>query len=121
MACGDIDRAFGDQQKLKSRTVQQHEEIVAPLRDIDGYFAQLSSVMEVDVMPGDLDPSNYTWPQQPFNRCLFPSASRYASFHCVTNPHARTVGDTLYVALVGSAGDHLADAARAYCCIVALL
>lgn len=57
-----------------------------PLRELDVLLTQLASAVPVDILPGEQDPSNFTLPQQPFHRCLFPSASTYSTFSSTTNP-----------------------------------
>ena len=42
-------------------------------------------------MAGDQDPVNYTLPQQPLHRCMFPQAGGYSTLYSVTNPYHFTV------------------------------
>lgn len=48
-------------------------------------------------MSGEYDPCNYTLPQQPLHKCMFPQASRYPTFKTVTNPYDCTLGDVRFV------------------------
>ena len=48
--------------------------------------------MEVVLMPGEYDPANFTLPQQPLHRCMFPQTSRYPTLKLATNPQDCTVG-----------------------------
>jgi hypothetical protein len=75
------------------RTVSggEQEAAVAPLREADVALAALAAVAPVDVMAGDGEPSNASLPQQPLHPVLFPAATRYSSFRCVTVRRARTV------------------------------
>ncbi|KAK7002589.1 DNA polymerase delta subunit 2, partial [Biomphalaria glabrata] len=50
------------------------------------------SSVDVTIMPGEFDPSNYTLPQQPFHPCMLPQSSRYNTLHSTTNPCNITVG-----------------------------
>jgi len=56
----------------------------------------LKASVEVDVMPGEHDPANYTLPQQPLHRCMFPLALRYPTMHCVTNPYECSLDGVRY-------------------------
>ena len=47
--------------------------------------------MEVDVMPGEFDPANFTLPQQPLHSCMFPQSMVYPTLNCVSNPYCCTV------------------------------
>ena len=53
--------------------------------------------MPVDIMPGEFDPCNYVWPQQPLHSCMFPQAGVYSTFQNVTNPYDAVVGGVRYV------------------------
>lgn len=68
-------------------------EVAQPLKELDLLLTQLAAAVPVDILPGDQDPSNFTLPQQPFHRCLFPSASTYSTFKATTNPTWLEVGD----------------------------
>lgn len=48
-------------------------------------------------MPGERDPSNFTLPQQPLNKCLVPRASKLPTLATVPNPHRFQIGDVQYV------------------------
>lgn len=59
-------------------------------------LAELAATVEVDLMPGENDPTNFTMPQQPFNPCLIPIAKKYSTLSCVTNPHAVQINHVKY-------------------------
>ena len=44
------------------------ERIALPLKQLDHLLAQLATSVDVDLMPGETDPTNASHPQQPFNR-----------------------------------------------------
>lgn len=54
--------------------------------------------MEVDLMCGDSDPANFTLPQQPLHRCMFPQAMMYPTMQSVSNPYECTVDGFRYSA-----------------------
>ncbi|KAL3875497.1 hypothetical protein ACJMK2_033443 [Sinanodonta woodiana] len=59
---------------------------VEAMKSLDDIIAQLAACMDVILMPGEYDPSNFTLPQQPLHRCMFPKGSRYLTLNCVANP-----------------------------------
>lgn len=91
----------------------------APLRETDAFLTSLCSSVCVDIMPGENDPANYTWPQQPMHNGLFPTARmfshndagahKYASLRTVTNPYDASIAG---VNVCGSSGQAVADIAR---------
>ncbi|XP_033095506.1 DNA polymerase delta subunit 2-like [Anneissia japonica] len=64
----------------------------AAVKNLDDILAQLVSSIPVDVMPGEQDPANFTLPQQPLHRCMFPRAKVYSSLNLVTNPYEASIG-----------------------------
>ncbi|CAL4068509.1 unnamed protein product, partial [Meganyctiphanes norvegica] len=82
---------------------------VKMVQELDDFLMQISSVCQVDLMPGEYDPANHILPQQPLHRCLFPKASIYSSLHNVANPYECEVGGRV---LVGSAGQNVRDVLR---------
>jgi len=76
------------------------------LGDVDTWVASLCGSMDVDIMPGASDPSNYFLPQQPFHRCLFPFSSSLSSYHAVSNPYSVEVDG---VHIQGSSGQNVSD------------
>jgi len=76
------------------------------LGDVDTWLSSLCGSMEVDIMPGNSDPSNYFLPQQPFHRCLFPLSSSLSSYHAATNPLSVEVDGVL---IQGSSGQNVSD------------
>lgn len=66
----------------------QEKQLAQPptIQSADLFLTKLCSAMNVYLLPGSHDPSNYTLPQQPFQRFMFPSASTYQNLHLLTNP-----------------------------------
>jgi DNA polymerase delta subunit 2 len=60
-------------------------------------LSNIKSSVDVDLMPGEFDPANYTLPQQPLHKCMFPQASRYPTFQTVTNPYDFIVEGVRYL------------------------
>lgn len=76
------------------------------LMQLDDVLLQLCSCVEVDLMPGEFDPTTFMMPQQPLHHCMFPRASQFESLHCVTNPFEFSVDG---VNILGSSGQPVHD------------
>jgi len=108
--------SFPEQQKKAGKGIlrkqlkdRQHEseekrEYINLLRDLDIDLAHLASSIDVDVMPGESDPSNFTLPHQPLNSCLFPLSSKFSTFHRVSAPHMCTADQTV---ILGTSGEEI--------------
>ncbi|PNF27792.1 DNA polymerase delta subunit 2 [Cryptotermes secundus] len=78
---------------------------------LDDFLVQLASSIDVDIMPGEFDPSNHMMPQQPLHYCMFPQASMYQTLHGVPNPYECEIGERR---ILGTSGQPIDDIAR-YC------
>lgn len=54
---------------------------------LDDFLSQLAAGVDVDLMPGEFDPSSFALPQQPFHHCMLPQSAPLSTLHCVTNPY----------------------------------
>ncbi|CAN8007826.1 unnamed protein product, partial [Ixodes pacificus] len=66
--------------------------------------------VQVDVMPGEADPSGALLPQQPLHQCLFPEASQRGTLRCVTNPYQFDLDKGIRV--LGTSGQTVSDVRR---------
>ena len=82
---------------------------LTPIKKLDEILYQLATSIPVDLMPGDMDPSSTTLPQQPFNRGLFPYTKSFDSFSTVTNPYGFSIDGTSFL---GSCGQNIDDVYR---------
>lgn len=57
------------------------------MQSADAFLAALADSVEVDIMPGDKDPSNAYLPQQPLHPVLLRATSRKPTVRLVTNPY----------------------------------
>lgn len=71
------------------------------INEADLYFAEIASLIPVDVMPGPRDPTNFCLPQQPLHSGLFPEAKRFANLTAHTNPYKLKLGDTVIIVTSG--------------------
>ncbi|KFP84172.1 DNA polymerase delta subunit 2, partial [Acanthisitta chloris] len=92
--------------KAKYLTKKTQAASVEAVKMLDEILLQLCSSVDVDVMPGEFDPTNYTLPQQPLHRCMLPLASAYSTLHLVTNPYQ---ADLDGVRFLGTSGQNISD------------
>ncbi|XP_016105034.1 DNA polymerase delta subunit 2-like [Sinocyclocheilus grahami] len=69
-------------------------------------FVYIRASVPVDVMPGQYDPTNYTLPQQPLHRCMFPLSVPFPTLQLVNNPYQAIVDG---VRFLGTAGQNISD------------
>ena len=91
---------------LNKKTEAGTKEAVAAL---DDFLLQLAAGVEVDMMPGEYDPSSFALPQQPMHHCMLPRAAPLSTMHCVTNPYDFSVDG---VRILGSSGQLVSDVVR---------
>jgi len=88
---------------LSKKTEAGTKDAVAAL---DDFLVHLAAGMEVDLMPGEFDPSTFALPQQPLHHCMLPRAAPLATMHGVTNPYDFSVDG---VRILGSSGQLVSD------------
>jgi len=86
--------------------IKEQAQALDPLQDLDAMLSELCETVDVDVMPGVADPTNYSLPQQPLHRCLLPQSSSLSTFSRCTNPHAFEVDG---VHFLGTSGQNVDD------------
>ncbi|KAM3867809.1 DNA polymerase delta subunit 2 [Diretmus argenteus] len=92
--------------KAKYLTKKTQAGSVDAMRLLDELLLQLVASVSVDVMPGQYDPTNYTLPQQPLHRCMFPLSSVYPTLHLASNPHQADIDG---VSFLGTSGQNVSD------------
>ncbi|KAI0220272.1 DNA polymerase delta subunit 2 [Lamellibrachia satsuma] len=92
--------------KAKYLTKKTDAASVEAIKALDDVLVQLAGSVDVDIMPGAHDPANFTLPQQPLHRCMFPLALRYPTMHCVTNPYECSLDG---IRLLGTSGQPVND------------
>jgi DNA polymerase delta subunit 2 len=79
---------------------------VSSIKQLDSYIEQLADKIEIDLMPGENDPSNYMMPQQPLHTAMFARSKAYKTFHTTTNPYEFEING---VHLIGISGQTVRD------------
>ncbi|XP_063051403.1 DNA polymerase delta subunit 2 [Engraulis encrasicolus] len=92
--------------KAKYLTKKTQAGSVEAIRLLDELLVQLVASIPVDVMPGQYDPTNYTLPQQPLHRCMFPLSTSYPTLQLVSNPYQACVDG---VRFLGTSGQNVGD------------
>ncbi|CAG5116318.1 unnamed protein product [Candidula unifasciata] len=92
--------------KAKYLSKRESAASVEAIKSLDSFLMQLVSNVDVTVIPGEFDPSNFTLPQQPLHPCLLPQSSRFNTLHCQTNPCDFTIDG---IRILGTAGQPIDD------------
>ncbi|KAM8865428.1 DNA polymerase delta subunit 2 [Synchiropus picturatus] len=95
--------------KPKYLTKKSQAGSVEAMRLLDELLLQLVASVPVDVMPGQHDPTNFTLPQQPLHRCMFPLSSVYPTLMLASNPYQAEVDG---VRFLGTSGQNVCDMER---------
>ncbi|XP_017770449.1 PREDICTED: DNA polymerase delta small subunit [Nicrophorus vespilloides] len=93
---------------MTSRTEESSEAIDA-VKTLDTFLVQLCQVLDVDIMPGEHDPSNHILPQKNMHHCMFPNAAVYKSTNLVSNPYECDIDG---VRIIGTSGQPVTDILR---------
>ncbi|XP_022921091.2 uncharacterized protein [Onthophagus taurus] len=72
------------------------------IKSLDLFLSDLSQTIDVDLMPGQNDPSNFVLPQKPLHHCLFPQTIQYKSFNRVSNPYEFEIAE---MRILGTSGE----------------
>lgn len=85
---------------LISRVADSTDSIES-VKSFDNFLSQLCSVVDVDLMPGENDPSNQILPQKPMHPCMFPESAVNKSLNLVSNPYSCSLDNLKFL---GSSG-----------------
>ncbi|XP_022982949.1 DNA polymerase delta small subunit [Cucurbita maxima] len=99
----EIPRGLLNGQHLSAK---DQTKLTEPLKELDILLNQLAAGLSVDIMPGPSDPANFSLPQQPLHRCLFPGSSAYNTFRSCTNPHCFELDNFRFL---GTSGQNVDD------------
>jgi DNA polymerase delta subunit 2 len=76
---------------------------------LDQFISQLTESLDVDLMPGEFDPSNCMLPQLPLHYCMFPESGNKKTFQGVSNPYQCEMEGRL---ILGTSGQNIQDITR---------
>ncbi|KAL3715856.1 hypothetical protein ACJRO7_007587 [Eucalyptus globulus] len=99
----EIPRGILNRQNLASKDLSTLSE---PIKELDILLMQIAAGLPLDIMPGPNDPANFSLPQQPLNKCLFPGSSAYNTFKSCTNPHCFELDN---IRFLGTSGQNIDD------------
>ncbi|XP_021282299.1 DNA polymerase delta small subunit isoform X1 [Herrania umbratica] len=99
----EISRGLLNGQNLASKDQSRLSE---PIKELDILLTQIAASLPLDIMPGSNDPANFSLPQQPLNRCLFPGSATYNTFRSCTNPHCFELDN---IRFLGTSGQNIND------------
>lgn len=81
-------------------------ESVETVKVFDNFLASLCQYIDVDVMPGENDPSNHILPQKQMHFCMFPESAVYNTLNLVSNPYFCSLEG---VKVIGNSGQPIRD------------
>ncbi|GMI63332.1 DNA polymerase delta small subunit [Hibiscus trionum] len=99
----EVSRGLLNGQNLASKDQSRLSE---PFKELDIHLTQIAANLPLDIMPGSSDPANFSLPQQPLNRCLFPGSATYNTFRSCTNPHCFELDN---IRFLGTSGQNIDD------------
>ncbi|GAB0092826.1 DNA polymerase delta subunit 2 [Sergentomyia squamirostris] len=88
---------------------QATSEEINGIKHLDEFVAALGESVEVDIMPGEYDPTSSLLPQPPMHMLLLPQSGQLKSCQCVTNPYACEISGRL---ILGMSGQNINDILR---------
>lgn len=96
------------QKNMSSLTLRTFDtkDMLVSLKLLDEIVSNLSLSVDVDLMPGEFDPSNFMLPQQPMHHCLFPKSATNRAFNGVPNPYQFELEGRL---ILGTSGQNIDD------------
>ncbi|XP_015907369.1 DNA polymerase delta subunit 2 [Parasteatoda tepidariorum] len=106
IAGNSIGQSLKDAHKTNILTRKSKASTIESVKLMDDFLVQLATSVDVDLMPGESDPTNHLMPQQSFHPCMFPRSSAYSTFHVVTNPYEACIDG---VKLLGTSGQNIKD------------
>ena len=82
-----LDARCIDRKAVGENELKGFREMSSSLKQLDTIMAELAGIFPVDIIPGELDPTNASFPQQALSPYLFPKAAVYSALQSVPNPY----------------------------------
>lgn len=79
---------------------------IEAVKAFDYFLAHLCQYIDLDIMPGENDPSNHILPQKQMHYCMFPESSVYNTLNLVPNPYYCSLEG---VKIIGTSGQPIRD------------
>jgi len=79
------------------------------LQQLDLLLSTVSSSVPMDIMPGENDPTNLSFPQQPLHSSFFKNTNLSDSCYMATNPHYCEIDN---LSILGTSGQNIHDILR---------
>jgi len=79
------------------------------LKQLDRLLSTVSSCVPIDIMPGDNDPVNRSFPQQPLHSSFFKETNLSDACQMATNPHYCEID---HLNILGTSGQNISDLLR---------
>lgn len=94
--------------RQKTMSMRQPESVLTlkAVKAVDELMTEWTKSINVDLMSGEFDPSNFMLPQQPMHHCMFPATARCGAFKCVTNPYEFKIEERL---VLGTSGQNVTN------------
>lgn len=110
ISCSDEDRNF-TQMVRELKNMKFINSSVDAMKNLDKFLARITACVPVDLMPGDNDPTNLMWPNQPLHNAMFPvtRSARPEHLNLVTNPYEASFDGKV---VLGTDGTNLEDIYR---------
>ncbi|XP_044744884.1 DNA polymerase delta subunit 2 [Coccinella septempunctata] len=89
--------------------IPESADTIDAVKILDEFLLKICQIIDVDIMPGENDPSNHILPQQPLHHCMFPKSSKYRSLNQVPNPYKCLLDG---VKVLGTSGQPIRDILR---------
>lgn len=98
------------EKRQRSNMIRQPEsmETLRAVKAIDDILSNWMKSVQVDLMPGEFDPSNFMLPQQPMHHCMLPKCALSKAFNGVTNPYEFQIDDRVILGTSGQNVDNIA-------------
>lgn len=90
-----------DRRAVGESELRGFQEMSASLKHLDTFLSECSGIFPVDIVPGELDPTNASLPQQPLSPYLFPKSSSYTALQSVPNPYEFELNDVSFLCTSG--------------------